>query len=532
MAVGAVRTLLTAHLQATVNRSRKELGKVGATMLAVLLGLLALLALVPLVGGSGVVGWVVGGVLDQNRGVYVLGGVLTGLSAGAGVIAGALGGTRTLNWESYRVFPLPFRKLFTGELLAGLGDSMSLVLAVSMTAFLLGIGVAHPALLPWLLLLAAASILVFLLLQLLVGFLASAVVKHLQVGLLLLGIATWAASVLSLQLPSRGAEPTLPGAQLAQWKAIGQAFLRVLDILPATQAAKALSEILKGHWGVALLRLVYPLGGVILLLGLTAWAMARDAGPARGVGNRHAGASATRLWSFHSPIEGLARLHWRTLVTSHLGKFGFVIPLMTVVLLRGPLGHTRHQAVWGLPAAFIYLGLAGSQMQFNQFGLDGHGVKALLLLPLPARQLLAGKCWGLAAYQGTQALLLAALLLMVGGWTLWGMVAALLMAGCVFLAQTALGHWTSLWIPRPMPRDSLKNSNQALPVLLLGMAASSLLAGVFGGAYALLAWRAPAWLVPVMALLFGLMILAYRGLLPMAAAFFDTRREKLLEALG
>jgi hypothetical protein len=502
----------------------------GAALLALLVGGFAVLALVPLVLGSAVVGWVVGGVLDQPKGVYVLGGLLTALSAGGGVLGGALGGTRTLSWESYRIFPLCFRNLFAGELLAGLGDSLPLVLSVSLTAFLLGVAFAHPTLLPLLLLLALLSILVFLLLQLLVGFLAAAMVKRLQVGLLLLGVATWAAFVLSLRLPAAMVAGRGPAtAQLARLKALGQTLLGALELLPATQAARGLAEILRGAWGSGLLRFAYPLGGVLGLLALTAWAMSREA--SAGI-LEIPGPGRMPLWSFRSPVEGLARLQWRTLLTSHLGKFGFLIPLMTVILLKGPFAHAKHQAVWGLPASFLYLGLTGSQMQFNQFGLDGHGVKALLLLPVSSRQLLAGKCLGLAAYQGAQALLLALLLTLVGEWAPLAMIGALLMAGCVFLAQTALGQWTSAWLPRPMPRDSLKNSNIALPVLLLGVVASSTFAGFFGGTYALLAWLAPAWLLPGMGLLFGLTISAYQGLLPAASAYLDSRREKVMEALG
>lgn len=506
MAVSPVRALLAAHLQATVNRSRKELGKVGATLLAVLLLLFALLALVL---GSAVIGWVVGGVLGQPKGVYILGGLLTVLSAGGGIAAGVLGGTRALDWESYRVFPLRFRSLFAGELLAGLGDSLPLILAISTTAFLLGIAFAHPVLLPLLVLLSIASTLVLLLLQLLAGFLAAAAVKRLQVGLLLLALGAWAASVLSFRFPSgagKGPGIAMDTARIGELKSLGRSLLRLLDALPATQAAQALAEAARG-----------------------AWALSRE-GPA--ATRSLTVGPAERLWSFRTPVDGLARLHWRTLLTSHVGKFGFLIPLMTVVLLKGPLAQVKHQETWGLPAAFLYLGLTAAQMQFNQFGLDGHGVKALLLLPVSARQLLAGKCLGLAAYQAAQALLLALLLALLGTWTAATMAAALLMAGCVFLAQAGLGHWTSAWLPRPMPRDSLKNSNLALPVKFLGVAASTAFAGMFGGAYALLAWLAPAWLVAGMGLLFGLMVVAYRSVLPKAADYLDRRREQVLAALG
>jgi len=171
-------------------------------------------------------------------------------------------------------------------------------------------------------------------------------------------------------------------------------------------------------------------------------------------------------------------------------------------------------------------------MQFNQFGLDGSGIKALLLLPVNPRSLLLGKCLGLAVYQAIQVVLLALLLLLTGNPPILALLSALLAAGCTSLAQTGLGHWTSAWLPRPMPRDSLKNSNIALPVMLISVGATAAFAGFYGGAYLLLAWLAPAALLPGMLLLFAATLLAYGALLPLASAYLEKRREVLLEALG
>jgi len=177
--------------------------------------------------------------------------------------------------------------------------------------------------------------------------------------------------------------------------------------------------------------------------------------------------------------------------------------------------------------------MSGIQIQLNQFGLDGAGVKVLLLVPLGARDILAGKALGLLAFLSLQASLMLILLSLFGNLTPVQALAGLCLSGCFFCVQVGLGHWTSAWMPRAMPRNSLKNSNQAQPVIWLGMAA--LLGGLilFGAPYVLLAWLAPRLLLPVMAVLLGGMFLIYRNLiLPATASYLETRKEALVQALG
>ncbi|HEY3401366.1 MAG TPA: hypothetical protein VGK03_12115, partial [Geothrix sp.] len=163
---------------------------------------------------------------------------------------------------------------------------------------------------------------------------------------------------------------------------------------------------------------------------------------------------------------------------------------------------------------------------------DRHGVKGLLLLPVGPEDLLKGKLLGMAAHQGLQALALAGLLLAVDHAGPIPLLGGMLLMGCIFLAQTSVGQWTSTWAPRPMAMDSLKNNNMPFTLGLLSVATSGFWASLFGGAYALLAWASPRLLVPGMALLFGLVLTAHLLLLPAAAAALDRRREKLVEALG
>jgi hypothetical protein len=208
------------------------------------------------------------------------------------------------------------------------------------------------------------------------------------------------------------------------------------------------------------------------------------------------------------------------------------MPLVIPILLRGPLAQLRGQHLWAVPAAFSYLSMVGNNFVLNQFGLDRHGIKALLLLPLTARHLLLGKVLGMALHQGIQALLLCLLLATLGGVTPAALVAGAFLLGSIFLAQCSVGQWTSAWSPRPMAMDSLQNKGMSFAVGMLSLAASGLWTGLFGGLYALTTWLAPGWLVAVMALAFLLTLAAHLAILPAAEAFLDRRREVLVERLG
>ncbi len=534
----AVRALLSAHMQASWNRSAREMGRQGVLVMWLLVGLLGLLGAGPLLLGMGGLGWLMGSALDKPLSSALMGGILTLLSLGGGLFGGVLGGARQLNWEAYRGFPLKLRTLYVAELIAGLGDPLPLILGVGLLGFLGGVGFGSPQSIIWLPLLLAETLLTMLALQLLVGGLAAALVKRLQLALTVLAIVAWIGSTLATaQLPGQAKGKTTPPQERVtrrserrdQFEHVLQRGAKVMSLLPSHAAVESLVKARENHWGAALALQVYPLALLGLLMVLGAKLVARESHAEQAVAVSR---GPQRLWSFRSPAEGIGRLHFRTLMASQLGKFAFLMPIMTLVLLKGPFAHLRGQSFWAVPAAFGYLSLAGNNVVLNQFGLDRHGIKALLLLPVTSEELLKGKLLGMAAHQGLQALLLSVLLVAFSGATPAPLIAGILMLGCVFLAQGSIGQWTSIWAPRPMAMDSLKNSNMPFAVVMLSLATSGLWTSLFGGAYALLAWLAPAWLVPTMALLFLLTLAAHLALLPLAAAYLDRRREVLVERLG
>ncbi len=541
MAVNSVspfRAVLAAHFQATWNRSAKELGKSGRWAMLLVMGLVLLFGAIPTLGISAVAGYLLGTHFDHDKAPLILGG---GLAFGAvlvGTISGIMGGTKELQWESYRIYPLSLRELFAAEIVAGIGDPWPMLAGLSALALCMGISAAHPSLLPFALLLWLQTLLWLLLVQHFVGSLAAALMKRMKRALVLFGILLWMLSVLTSMLPKYGKpnpgqhlNTILTPVVLAQIKQVGNVALAALSVLPSTHAARSLSEALQGAWLSALLHQLTPIALLLMALILQARQMEREADP-QVLHLKPALKGAEKLWGFQSPVAGVAKLHWKNLMGSHLGRFGLLMPVMTVVLLKGPFSHIRGQAVWTIPGAFAYLALAGSQMQYNQFGLDGHGVKSLLLLPIRSRDILLGKLGGLAMYQGLQAGLLLLLIALLMRPSPIELMAALALGGCFFFVQMAVGHWTSSWLPRAMPRDSLKSGTMPMPVVFLGMGLSIINFSLFGGTFILCAWKAPGFLLPVMVLLLGACALIYSHLLPTFETYFDARREKLLEALG
>ena len=530
--VGPVRTLLVAHLQAGWNRSRQELGKNGRMALVISVVVLGLFAALPAVVGSLVGGFFLGRGLPDPAFVRGLGGILALLALMGGVVGGLFGGSRTLAWESTRVFPLRLRSLFLAELVAGLGDIMPLALTLASACLLLGMGVAKPLLLVFLPLPWLGTVAAMLCIQYLVGSVTARIAKHLRLAFAGLGFLLWASTALMPAMGHRHAakRPKAVAVSSQVEQRVGL-LLKVIDGLPSTQSMRGMADLVSGHWGQALGRQVFPFGLLALLLLGAANTLKRDADP-QALRTSPKG-SVEKLWSFATAAHGVARLQWRAIISSHLGKFQLLIPLMVLVLIKGPFAAARGATVWSLPMAFAYLSMAGMQIQLNQFGLDGPGVKALLLLPVPSRDLLVGKTLGLLAFLGLQVALLLILLGTIGYLTPVQALAGVCLSGCLFLVQVSLGHWTSAWLPRPMPRDSLKNNNMAQPVIWLGMAA--MLAGVmvFGGIYLLMVWLAPLLLLPVMAVVLGVLFLVYRAkVLPSAARYLDGRKEVLVQALG
>ena len=532
--VSPLRALLLAQLQASWNRSRKELSRQGRWALVLVGILMVFTALLPLVAGAITGGYALGKGLPSYGAMLALAGATGALVWMGGLFGGIVGGARHMDWERHRAYPLSPHTRFAAELLGGLGDLLPLSLSVTLACLYLGLSLSQPRLIPWLLLFLGMGVGTLLLLQMLTQSLAEVLVKRLRYGLAALGLVVWAMSALSATLahkvPKGGPRPEAFDTQALQASLATAG--RVLEHLPGSAPAMALGRAQAGAYGAALGWMAYALA-VLFALGLLAWqVLQREAAPAL-VSHTDGGKGAAKLWSIHTPTQGIAQLHLRTLLGSTLGKFGLVMPLMTLVLVKGPMAQMKGSFAWvTLPGAFIYLSMTNNQTAYNLFGMDGSGISGLMLLPLRARDLLRGKLLGLAIYQGFQVLVLVLLLGVMLRPRPAELVASLGLGLCLFLAQGAVGIWTSTWMPRPQPRSGLKGNNMPLALVLISLAAIFTATLVYGGIYLLLTWVAPGLLVGAMLLLAALSALGIHLSLPAAAAYLDQNRERLVERLG
>jgi hypothetical protein len=525
---GPLAALLVAHVQTGKNRALRGLGRYGAVGLAFVI-------LLPLsVGGvMGVLCAIIGGKLgrhiDLPEAPIYLGGFVAIMTFAFGFMGGILGGTRQLTWEAYKSYPVPFRTLFFAEIAASVGDVLVLVYLALNACMGLAFVRERPDLAPWLLLLLGQATLWVLFTQQIIGALAIAVVKRLRVAFLAVMLSTW----IGLSYVGRAAaefEENIRRDRIEELRRWWDMALPWLESFPLVRASYAVRLASRGEW-FAVGQHEVPLLCFTTALGLSTYLLLRrEAGLGSTLAGGTWGARSSR-WRTAGAVGMIARLQLHHLLTSLQGRFGLVIPIVTVVLIKGPLAGATAGTAWVIPGAVTYLAISAGQLQFNQFGLDGQGIKTLLLLPVTMREILVGKALAMAAYSLTQYAILFALL----SWTMHpgasDLVGGGLLAGCLLVTHLGEGHWISAILPRAVPFHRIQAGGlQVAHLFPLVLGAAN--ATAFGGAYGALHSWAPRALVPTMAAAFALVLLAYAAALPRAARFVTRQREKLVEVLG
>ena len=522
--------MLTAHFGASRNRIVRELGRRGALRVLLIVILGGGTVVVPLLFTMFGGGLWVATLLPSPGAEAVLSAVITSMTLFGGATSGAVGGAKQLTWESYRTLPVRLRSIFLAELVAGFFDLVPLVIGACLFSLLLGVAMVHPRTFFLLPLLLLEGVLAVLLVQLFVGSLADRVVRRLRVALSVIALAFFLGLTLTAMIPAKmkaaGHDPFDPD-RIDAFLRSDTPLRRAVAFLPATSAVEALTAVSDGHWLRALMLHAYPLLSLCVLSVVVARLLAREA---ETMNDDDAGGA--RLWSFRTPVEGVARLQFASIITSRIGRFGLVVPLIVMALVKGPLAEVQGQRFWSVPGAFLYVSLVGSQFQLNQFGLDGHGVKTLFLLPIEERVLFRGKALGIAAYQSAQALLLTVLMASFHRPTFLQLAAGVVLFASLIMVSNAVGRRTSVSMPRMLPKRSVRANATPLAMVLIGFALSFGGAAVLGGTYAVCMRYAPWLLLPVMLGLLGLSAVLHRAMAPRSNLLLRAGREKILGALA
>src|SRR5205085_5798225 len=119
-------------------------------------------------------------------------------------------------------------------------------------------------------------------------------------------------------------------------------------------------------------------------------------------------------------------------------------------------------------------------------------------------ELFRGKTRGLAVYQGTQAAVLVLLLAVMHRPLPTQMLSGLLLWGSIFTVQNAVGRFTSVWMPRMLPRNAVRGDATPVALVLVGLGLSTFCGGFFGSIWAACVTWSPNLLLPVLAAVFAL----------------------------
>ena len=525
----ALFAVLAAHALATRNRATRELGRSGVWVLMLGLAVIGTTFLLPLWLSMLAIGFGFGASLPGPHAEPLLGALLFGLSYFGGATSGTISGAKQLTWEAYRTYPVRLRTIFFAELVASAVDLMPIVLGVATLALCVGMAIASPRLLwlvPLVLLEGVAGVLVV---QLLVGALAERVVRRLRVALGVLSLVLAVALVLGTMLPIAAQSPSSDPIGVATTLVLrSRAPLeRAALLLPTTWTARSLGALAQGRWLAALTDQLVPIAALALVGLVAARLLDREAS-----GEVTSDQPPERLWTFRTAAAGVAKLQFATILDSRVGRFGLVFPLVVVVLVRGPLTMLVGRAPWTVPAAFIYVALLGTQFQLNQFGLDAHGTKALLLLPIDEGDIWRGKARGLVAYQSLQAASLGLFLAFVQRPSIVELVSGVFVFYAMVATENAVGRATSVLVPRMLPRKRVQSNATPIGLVLTALFMSLVFGGALGVSFALLARHAPGYRPVVAAGLFAVALAAQRTLLPHASGLLRRRKETLLAALG
>jgi hypothetical protein len=534
--VSLVRALLVAHVQMMWNRARRGVGRRGLLGLGLVV-VIMLLGALPLFGLFGFLGSLFARAIEEPLAASLMGTLTFGCALGFGVIGGLLGGARQLTWEAYRSFPVPFRTLFVAETVAGFGDLVALGFVGASLAMGSAFVWVSPLSIVEVALLFTQLALWVLFTQHLVGALAVAAVRQLRRAMIALVIAGWAGLSL-IAAAAREVREHGDGADYARLEAVWERLRPLVDALPTVLAVRGMVATRHGAFLRAAALEAPLLATTLALAGLSYQVLRREATPRLAPEQPRPWPVLTLLARSRllsrltaAPRWAVARLQLGHVAGSLQGRFGLVIPLIIIVVVRGPLAAAGIGPRATLPGSVIYVAMAATQFHFNQFGLDAQGAKTLFLMPVTTRELLLGKAYGLLGYAAIQNLALLTLLAVVLRPAPMEIVGAAFLAAALAAAHVTEGHFLSAAYPRQLSMRRM-NAQGLSTANLLPLLVGMLNAAFFGSVYAASArlTQGPR------ALLMGLVLLVlagvYRVLLPRAASFVTKRREAVVEILS
>ncbi len=525
-----VRALVASQTQVWLNTGFRNVGLAGST-LAVLLavGVFGSVTLLLVAVCSGI-GYSSANAVAEGD-ASVPGAVLT-FSAFLGAFASVVtGDAHAFDWSRLRRFPLRSGWLFVAELLAGLAHPVMLVFVAAQAGLALGLYSGVRLLGPVAMLALTMSLVVQISLRLVMGSVVERLVHHSRRVVV---VALIAGTALTWRFLG-GLEQKLTPDELAQRlidtsQSVEVTFRVFAESLPASLLLKSVSL----HGWARFSALALPASGVAALVLLSIILAMREGGETSGQSDGR----PERLWSFRTPVLGLARLQWLTLWRSDFGRMTLMVPVFAlwpfIALARvaSSLAFTGSLDRWATISIWVMGALSSTNVLMNQFGLDRTAVKGLFLLPISDVQIVRGKALGYTWFQALQLVPIFVLskLVMHASWSV--SLGGLCIASILFLVQLTFGQFTSVAWPRPLPRKGLRAPPGSLASVMASLVVNAVALVPLMAVWVVLGSLRPQWVLPVLVVLLGVAIAVQWRLSHEAGRWLAQRRERVVEALG
>jgi ABC-2 type transport system permease protein len=449
----------------------------------------------------------------------------------------------TFEFRTLLRFPLRLTAFYLVGLAYGLADFSAIAAIFWLLAITIGAGIANPALVPAVFLVAVLFVLMNTTLERLVGswlerLLARRRTREVVFGLfILLSICVQFIRPLIAHYATRAPSTALR-------------YLPYLSPFPPSLASHALAAAAVGHVAVFLASvaaLVAYIGVFSTLLWYRFAAQYRgeelsEAAAPRIAARRSSRAPATPdALSLLSPqVAAVVRKEFRYLTRNGFVLVSLLIPPILVLLFSSQFGG-RHPSVTrrGVSPDMFFPGMMGYLIlmlmtpAYNCFAYEGRGIQTYFTAPLRFRDVLLGKNLIHSAVLATETVLsMTVLALRIGLPSTPVLVATIAAVVFAVAGQFAIADWVSLSFPRKLEFGSMRGHRSSGVSIWIAFGVQILLAGVSSLILLTGRWTKSPWLpAEAFVLLAAASVCGYFAALDALSKVAEQKKEILIETL-
>jgi hypothetical protein len=182
-----------------------------------------------------------------------------------------------------------------------------------------------------------------------------------------------------------------------------------------------------------------------------------------------------RLPMVSEQASAVALAAFRVLLRSPEAKMAMIMPIAMIMIYVPVVAFGEIPQLPAIAAPFVALGVLAltmfglTQLVVNVFGLDRHGFRAYVLMPISRQDILLGKNLAVVPIAGSVSALLLLATHVVIPMTFVHALAAILQCVPAYLLLCILGNFSSILTPMAMSMGSMKPVQPKLAVILVQM---------------------------------------------------------------